>query len=111
MTMKRKRLTAEEKIEIIGFHIKKAQVSGTCEEYDIHPNQFNKWIKLLLEAGANTLNGKGRINAKAQFNRQAILEEEIARKDKIIAELAGEVISLKKFNGETLIRSGSPLRR
>lgn len=92
MTMKRKRLTVDEKMKILGAHIDKVKISDTCREFDIHPNQFLQWKKTILEAGALSLNGKNRAGQREQER----LKQKLAKKDEIISSLAEENLALKK---------------
>lgn len=107
----RKRLSVEKKIEILSAHFKKAPVSATSAEFDIHPNQLNQWMKTILENGAECLNGRGRVNQRAEEARFNSLQNKLSQKDDVIAELAAEVIRLKKSNGETLQENGSPRKQ
>jgi putative transposase len=97
---KRKRYTAEEKIKILREVLEEGKsISRTAEQYGIHPNNIMKWRKQLLEDGVQTFQIKRTdISGKAEDRKITALEEKIKQKDEVIAELAEELLALKKKN-------------
>jgi transposase len=95
---KRKRYTAEEKMKILRDVLEDGKpISQTAEAYGIHPNNILNWRKQLFEGGVQTFQIKrADISGKAEGKRIQTLEEKIKHKDEIIAELAGELLELKK---------------
>jgi putative transposase len=97
---KRKRYTAEEKVKILREVLEDGKpVSQAAEQYGIHPNNVMKWRKQLIEQGVQIFQIKRTdISGKAEERNVAALEDRIKQKDEIIAELAEELLALKKKN-------------
>jgi transposase-like protein len=97
---KRKRYTAEEKMKILRDVLEDGkQVSVVAEAYGVHPNLIFNWRKQLFEGGAQLFEIKrGDITAKAEDRKVAALEGKLRHKDEVIAELAGELLEIKKKN-------------
>ena len=95
---KRKRCTAEEKMRILRDILEDGKpISQVAETYGIHPNNILNWRKQLFEGGVQTFQIKRTdISSKAEECKINTLEEKIKHKDEIIAELAGELLELKK---------------
>ena len=95
---KRKRYTAEEKMKILRDVLEDGKpISQVAETYGIHPNNILNWRKQLFEGGKQTFQIKRTdISGKAEERKISSLEEKIKHKDEIIAELAGELLELKK---------------
>jgi len=94
----RKRYTAEEKIKILRELQEDGKtISQVSEEYGIHPNNLFKWRKQHLEMGVHSFQRTRKdISGKAKDRKIAALEDKIKHKDEVIAELAGELLALKK---------------
>ena len=97
---KRRRYTAEEKIKILREVIEDAkQVSQVAEQYGLHPNNIFNWRKQLFEGGVQIFQIKrADISDKAEERKITALEDKIKQKDEVIAELAEELLGLKKKN-------------
>ena len=97
---RRKRYTADEKMKILREVLENGKsISQTAEEYRVHPNNVMKWRKQLIEGGAQTFQIKrADIGGKAEERKVTALEEKIKQKDEVIAELAEELLALKKKN-------------
>jgi transposase-like protein len=95
---KRKRYTSEEKIKILREVLEDGKsISGTAEAYDVHPNQIMNWRKQLFEGGQQIFQIKRPdISEKAMDKQTKTLEDKIRHKDTVIAELAQELLELKK---------------
>jgi len=95
---KRKRCTAEEKMKILREILEDGKpVSQVAESHGVHPNNIFNWRKQLFEEGIQTFQIKrADISSKAEERTIYRLEEKIKHKDEIIAELAGELLELKK---------------
>ena len=98
----RRNFTPEQKVAILKQHlIDHKPVSDVCELHDLHPNQFYMWQRLFFENGAAAFakptNGKSRNPAEVKLKK---LEEQLARKDGVIAEITQEYVQLKKELGE-----------
>ena len=96
----RKRYTAEEKAKILREVLEDGKsVSEVSEKYGLHPNNIFKWRKQLLEEGKQAfIIKRSDISRKAEERRVTALEEKIRQKDEVIAELAEELLALKKKN-------------
>ena len=96
----RKRYTAEEKIKILRELQEGGKtISEVSEEFGIHPNNLFKWRKQHLEMGVQGFQrARKDISGKAKDRKIAALEDKIKHKDEVIAELAQELLELKKKN-------------
>jgi len=75
------------------------QISQVAEKYGLSPNNIFKWRKQLFEEGLQTFQIKrADISGKAEERKITALEDRIKQKDEIIAELAEELLALKKKN-------------
>jgi len=100
----RKRYTAEEKVKILRELQENGKtISQVSEEYGIHPNNIFTWRKQHLEMGVQGFRTKRQdISGKAKDRKIAVLEDKIKHKDEVIAELAEELLALKKKNSGLL---------
>jgi len=92
--------SADEKIAVIRKHLLKIKLVDTCEENGIHPTMFRSWLKMVLEAGRDALAGTKKKESREKERLIEKYEKELQRKNRIIAELTGEIIDLKKDSGE-----------
>ena len=101
---KRKRYTAEEKIKILREVIEDGKtLSSVAEQYGVHPNNIMKWRKQLFEGGLQVFQIKrSDISSKAEERKVASLESKLQQKDEVIADLAEELLALKKKNSGLL---------
>jgi transposase len=97
---KRKRYTAEEKVKILREVLEGGKtISQAAEQYGLPPNNLFHWRKQLLEGGVQTFTIKRQdITDKAEERKITALEDKIKQKDEVIAELAEELLELKKKN-------------
>lgn len=101
----RRRFTAEQKATILRRHFAdKVPVSQLCEEYKLQPSVFYAWQRQALENLEASLERRGgarqaaaKANADREVNR---LKARLAHKDEVIAEVAAEMVALKKELGE-----------
>jgi transposase-like protein len=96
----RKRYTAEEKIKILREVLEDGRsISTVAEKHGLSPNNIFKWRKQLFESGARLFEvRRDDISEKAEERKVAALEEKLRQKDEVIAELAEELLGLKKKN-------------
>ena len=96
--VKRKRYTSEEKVKILREVLEEGKsISSTAKEHAVHPNLILKWRKQLFENALQTFEiTRSDITVKAQERQAKALEEKLKEKDNVIAELAQEVLELKK---------------
>ena len=97
---KRKRYTAEEKVKILREVLEEGMpVSQVAEQYGLHPNNIFNWRKQLFEGGVKTFQiQRSDISNKAEERKVLALEDKLKQKDEVIAELAEELLGLKKKN-------------
>jgi transposase-like protein len=95
---KRKRFTAEEKVKILREIVEDGKsVSMAAESHGLHPNNIFKWRKQLFESAPRIFEIKRPdVSVKAEGQRAAEMEAKLRQKDEVIAELAEELLSLKK---------------
>jgi transposase-like protein len=93
-------LDTEEKVKVLREVQEDGKtISQVAEEYGIHPNNIFKWRKQHLEMGVQGFKTTRKdISAKAKDRKIAELEDRIKYKDEVIAELAQELLALKKKN-------------
>jgi len=98
MGRKRKRYTSEEKIKILREVMEEGKsVSNAAEGHGLHPNLILNWRKQLFENAVQTFEIKRTdITEKAMEKKEKALEEKLRSKDNVIAELAQELLELKK---------------
>jgi transposase-like protein len=97
---KRKKYTAEEKIKILREVLEEGKsISQVADKYGLHPNNIFNWRKQLFEGGLQTFQIKRTdISVKAEDRKISALEDKIKQKDEVIADLAEELLGLKKKN-------------
>ena len=95
---KRKRYTPEEKVKILREIVEEGKsVSTVAEGYGLHPNNIFNWRKQLFEGAPEVFEIKRPdVSAKAEGRKAAELEAKLKQKDEVIAELAEELLALKK---------------
>jgi transposase len=102
---KRRHWTTEQKVAILRRQfVDKVPVSQLCEELGLQPSVFYQWQKQVFDnlAGALTMPpppGPSR-REKELAAKTAQLEERLAKKDTVIAEISAEYVQLKKELGE-----------
>ena len=96
----RRNWSADEKVGVIRKHLHKVKLIDTCEENGIHPTMLSNWLKTILESGREALAGNDKKESREKERLIEKYEKELERKNRIIAELTGEIIDLKKDSGE-----------
>ena len=101
MSKTRKYPTAEEKALVLKrYLVEKVPMSDLCDEYALQPSQVYRWQKQLFE---NAVVAFRRTNKRAQQSKDrkiAALEEKLAKKNEVVAELLEDHVQLKKELGE-----------
>ncbi len=103
MNNERKRHTPEEKVTILRRHlVDKVPVSTLCDEHQLHPTVFYRWLKQFFENGATAFGPAPRADQQVEAREQriAFLEAKLKKKDEVLAELMEEHVALKKSLGE-----------
>jgi transposase-like protein len=95
---KRKRYTPAEKVQILRELVEDGKpVSTVAENYGLHPNNIFNWRKQLFEGAPRIFEIKRLdVTTKAEGRKAAELEAKLKQKDEVIAELAEELLALKK---------------
>jgi transposase-like protein len=92
-----------QKVALVKRHLLEgAAVSDLCDEAAITPTQFYQWQKQLFEGAAAAFEPKkpGRPAGPSPVERRvAHLEQRLAVKNEVIAELTEENVRLKKVDG------------
>lgn len=98
---KRRQFSAEEKLRVLRLHLLEGRpVSEVCDESGIHPTMFYQWQKTFFENGAAAFENRGRGRTQsAQQEAVERLEQRIRHKDEVLAEIAAEMVRLKKELG------------
>ena len=102
MKQQRRHFTAAEKAVIVREHLlDKIPVSDLCDKHGLHPTVFYRWQKELFENAAAVFQSPARANKgeKPLERKIAQLEEKLAHKDEVIAEIMHDHVALKKKLG------------
>ena len=97
MPEKRRHFSPEEKVTLLRRHfVEKVPVSELCEQNQLHPNVFYQWQKQFFENGAAAFERRGDSEAKKLGAQVSALQEKLAHKDSVIAEIMEAHVALKK---------------
>ena len=99
---KRRQFTPEQKAAILRRHlVDKIPVSEICNEEKLQPSVFYDWLKKLFEGAPAALAAPRASSQEKKLTKKVeALEEKLARKDAVIAEVTEEFVRLKKELGE-----------
>ena len=104
MTAQRKHYSNPEKVAILRLHLlEKKPVSDRCDQDGIQPTLFDRWQKEFFENGAAACDHHGKRCQAAEGVKDrkiAALEEQLQRKNEVLAELMAEHVQLQKELGE-----------
>ena len=104
MRKPRRHFSGTEKVAILKRHLlEKVPISDLCDEFDLYPTQFQKWLKEFFENGHAAFDNGRQDKALEDTQKRRIdqLEAKLQRKDSVLAELMEEHVLLKKSLGET----------
>jgi len=98
---KRRRFTPEQKAAILREHlVDRVPVSDLCERHGIGVPMFYRWQKQMFDSLPGLFQSdpgeKTEKKAEAEVRR---LQERLAAKDAVIAEIMGDLIDAKKKTG------------
>src|SRR5262245_53719484 len=98
----RRHHSPEQKAALLKRHlVDKVPVSQICNENELQPSVFYDWLRQLLErAPAAFVAPTGTSREKQLEQKVAALEQKLARKDAVIAEISEDFVQLKKELGE-----------
>ncbi|MFQ5380748.1 MAG: IS3 family transposase [Dehalococcoidia bacterium] len=100
MTSRRRRnFSAAEKVRIVREHLlDDVPVSEVCDRHGLRPSQFYTWQRQLFEKGSAAF-ARQREPEAARLRRQVKhLEDRLANREEVIAELSSEYVALKKVS-------------
>jgi transposase len=101
MTRKtRRRFNPQEKLKILRLHLLEDRpISALCEEHGIQPTLFYQWQKTFFDNGTAAFEGR---TQRPSTDQQIIsrLQDQLRHKDEVLAEIASEMVRLKKELGE-----------
>ena len=98
----RRHFTAQQKVALVKRRLLEGvAISDLCDEAEITPTQFYQWQKQLFEGAAAAFEKKpGKPAGPSPVERRvAHLEQRLATKNEVIAELTEENVRLKKADG------------
>lgn len=100
MKRKRKNYQPEEKVAILKRHlVDKVPVSDLCDEYELHPTVYYRWLKEFFEHGAAAFERDTARQKNKEAERIRALEQKLQRKNEVLSELMEEHLKLKKNLG------------
>ena len=92
---------AEEKAAVVMSHlVDQIPISDLCERYDIKANTFYRWQAEFKENAAAAFRKPDVRKQKAERRKLEELEQQLQKKDGIIAYVTTELMISKKKNGE-----------
>jgi transposase len=100
----RRHFTPEQKADLLRRHlVDKVPVSEICNELKLQPTVFYDWLRILLAQAHVVLTtpSRGQSAEKQLEAKVTALEEKLAKKDGVIAEVTEEMVKLKKELGES----------
>jgi transposase-like protein len=100
MRKQRKRYTPEEKVAIIRQHLLDGvAVSDLCDAHGLHPTVYYRWQKEFFEGGAAAF-AKESDRQLGELKRRLVeAEEQLGRKNEVLAEVMEEYVRCKKNGG------------
>jgi transposase len=100
----RRHFTAEQKTAILRRHlVDKVAVSDLCDEYKVQPSVVYGWLTQLFERAPRVFEGDPAAPSREKqqlVKKVEALEQRLAKKDEVIAEISAEYVHLKKELGE-----------
>jgi len=97
----RRHFTAQQKLDILRKHLLEGvPVSDLCDQHQLNPNIFYRWQKQLFEGGAAAFERDGKPQGRKLEKKLADLQQKLAKKDEVIAEIMESHLQLKKSLGE-----------
>ena len=97
----RRHFSAPQKAEIVRRHLSgKEPVSNLADEFQLQPTQIHAWVKQVLDRAEQAFTSAGRPPDDGKDRKIAALQEKLAKKNEVVAELMEEHVQLKKELGE-----------
>jgi transposase len=103
MARSRRHFSPEQKADVVRRHLRgKEAVSDLAQELGVQPSLIHTWVEQVLaqaDRAFDRVPGR-RLAEETQQRRIAQLEDKLANKNEVIAELMQEHVQLKKELGE-----------
>jgi transposase len=97
----RKHYSTQEKVAILRERLLEGKpLSEVCDRHQLQPTVFYAWQKQFFENGGVAFERKNQRAEEAKDRQIAALQEKLATKNEVIAELMEENVRSKKANGE-----------
>jgi len=94
---KRRHFTAQEKVIILKRHlVEKTPVADLCDEFQLSPNVFYRWLKLFLERASLVFENNGKSTRNAQENTLRNLEAKLVQRNEVVAEIMHDYLQLRE---------------
>jgi transposase-like protein len=104
MNKRRRHFPDTVKADVVRRHLAdKVPVSDLADELGVQPSVIHTWVKLVLEQAEKAFQrakGPRRKSEDAKDRRITQLEDKLANKNEVIAELMEENVKAKKASGE-----------
>lgn len=109
MSRTRRMFNSAQKADVVRRHLKDGvPVSDLARELDVQPSQIHQWVNTVLAQAENAFekqaNRSKRRSAPSLEKRQArkieSLEQQLANRNEVIAELMEENVKAKKASGD-----------
>ena len=101
MGKQRKSYSPEQKVEIIRRHLLDGvAVSDLCDEHGVHPTLYYRWQKEFFEGGAAAFAKESKHQLRTLKKRLAEAQEQLSRKNEVLAEVMEEYVRCKKNGGD-----------
>ena len=100
MRKKRRAYTPEEKVTILRKHLLDGvTVSDLCDDHGLNPTVFYRWQKEFFEGGAAAFTKESSRQISQMKRKLAEAEEQLTRKNEVLAEVMEEYVRCKKKAG------------
>ena len=101
----RRHFTAAQKAQVVRRHLSgKESIANLADELHVQPSQIHLWIKQVLDQAEKAFERSSVRSAKraddAKDQKIAQLEQKLAKKNEVVAELMEAHVQLKKELGE-----------
>ena len=98
----RKTYTPEEKVAIVRKHLLEGvAVSDLCDQHELSPTVYYRWQKEFFEGGAAAFAKDADRQITQLKRRLAEAQEQLSRKNEVLAEVMEEYVRCKKNGGDS----------
>jgi transposase-like protein len=98
---RRRKFSPQQKLDILRRHLLEGTpVSDLCDAHDLNPNTFYRWQKQLFEQGTAAFERTSEAPVRRLEKKVEALQDKLAYKDGVIAEIVADHVRLKKSLGE-----------